>query len=1106
MRKRAGRHLGLATVLVALLLLTPAAPSGAQEAPPDLTSQGGLTPDQPIDGDKAPTSAVAQSDPALLARTDTAPVRVMIKLDYDSVATYAGGRDELPATSPDVTGDPLTGRTAAERRYGAFLDDQVAAFTADLGRLVPQAEIDGRFDIVYGGVTAVVPANRLRDVDGLDTVVAVQADRLNQPLTDNSPEFIGAPTIYDALGTTENAGEGVIYGNIDSGVWPEHPSFADLGNLDAPPARPGGGTRECNYGDNPLTPATDVFACQNKLIGGAHFTDTYDAVEGDDPLEGTARDGEGHGTHTASTSAGNAVDDVTVLGTNRGDIHGLAPGAWVMEYKVCGPQGCFNSDTSAAVEQAILDGVDVINYSISGGEQPYNDPTELAFLDAYAAGVFVSTSAGNEGPGAGTANHLSPWTTSVAAASQNREFASDLQLTASNGDTLSVHGATLTQGVNPAAPVVLASQVPGYGDPFCGTAPPAGLFNGMVVACQRGGDVARVLKGFNVRAGGGVGVVIYNLTLADAQTDNHFLPAIHLYDGSGFVSFMGSHTGVTGSWAAGQRMDAAGDVLASFSSRGPAGQFVKPDVTAPGVQILAGASPFPGDPALGGGQPGEMYMSIAGTSMSSPHVAGAGLLLAALHPEWSPGQIRSALMTSATTEVFDTDGTTPADPFDMGSGRIDLTRAGKVALTFDETAERFFALGADPVNAVHLNIPSINAPVMPGRVTTTRTATNTTGRRQRFNVSVDQPADGRISVTPSRFTLAAGQSITLNVTIEADVPGDQQFGAVNITGRGVPALHLPVAFVPQQGDVNLIQSCSPASIRLQATSACTVAATNNSFAETTVDISTEVGRGLRVAGTDGGQQTSPRSAALNNVTLAGRRPGVPSVDSGALFGYLPLDQFGVPIRPIGDEQIVNFTVPAFDFAGQTWDRLGVDSNGYLIVGGGTAEDNNCCNLPAGPDPARPNNILAPFWTDLDGSSAPGFLIDVLSDGTNSWIVVEYRVNIFGTSDRQTFQVWIGIDGSEDITYAYDPGDLPSNPGMNFLVGTENILGQGEMAATLPTGDLRVTSTEGAAGDTASYIVFTRGRDVGTWPVTSSMNADGIPGTTVVTSDIAVTRR
>ena len=142
----------------------------------------------------------------------------------------------------------------------------------------------------------------------------------------------------------------------------------------------------------------------------------------------SARDSNGHGTHTATTSAGGPVAHANPLGIDRGPIHGIAPAAHVSVYKICGVQGCFPSDSAQAVGRAILDGVRVINFSISGGSSPYSDPVELAFLDAYAAGVLVSASAGNSGPGAATADHLSPWVTTVAASTQSRTFQSTLSL------------------------------------------------------------------------------------------------------------------------------------------------------------------------------------------------------------------------------------------------------------------------------------------------------------------------------------------------------------------------------------------------------------------------------------------------------------------------------------------------------------------------------------------------------------------------------------------------------------------------------------------------------------------------------------------------------
>jgi hypothetical protein len=205
---------------------------------------------------------------------------------------------------------------------------------------------------------------------------------------------------------------------------------------------------------------------------------------------------------------------------------------------------------------------------------------------------------------------------------------------------------------------------------------------------------------------------------------------------------------------------------------------------------------------------------------------------------------------------------------------------------------------------------------------------------------------------------------------------------------------------------------------------------------------------------------APGAAERQAVALASGLPWVPTVAPGQLFGYIPLDAFGVTPFPIGDEEIININVPTFVYLGQTWTTIGVDSNGYLVVGGGTPEDNECCNLPSGPSPARPNNILAPFWTDLDGTGTPGIFAATLTDGVNSWFVIEFRLNVFGTNSGRVFQVWIGIDGVEDITYAYDPTNLPAAPfGQPFLVGAENALGQGDMEAVLPTEDLRVVSVE-----------------------------------------------
>jgi VCBS repeat-containing protein len=228
----------------------------------------------------------------------------------------------------------------------------------------------------------------------------------------------------------------------------------------------------------------------------------------------------------------------------------------------------------------------------------------------------------------------------------------------------------------------------------------------------------------------------------------------------------------------------------------------------------------------------------------------------------------------------------------------------------------------------------------------------------------------------------------------------------------------------------------------------------------------------RAAGTPGSLRATALTPSL--AASAGAETGVfaPVVASaaspavhiapGSLFGYIPLDAFGVTPTPIGDEDIINFNVPSFRYNGATHTVIGVDSNGYIVVGGGAAADNNCCAPVVGsPDP--PNGVLAPFWTDLDGTGAPGIFAATLTDGVDTWLVVEWRVNVFGTNSLRKFQLWIGVNGVEDITYAYDPAALPADPnGYPFVVGAENLDGSsGASIVGLPTQDLRVTSDNAA---------------------------------------------
>jgi Subtilase family/Fibronectin type-III domain/PA domain len=1118
---RGGRALSVLAAAAALALVMLAVPASAGPTPAQTSQQKltatPLTPSGRVEGAKSASARLARTDRSLLGQRSTAPVRVVVKLDYDSLAAYGGQIRGLPATSPSVTHKGLDLRGDAARRYSGYVQGIEQRFLDAMRARVPAASAGARLRTTYGGVALTLPSNQVAELLKLPGVVAVQRDALAHPLTDSSPAFIGAPTIYNQLGqTADDAGKGVIFGVLDTGAWPEHPSYIDHGNLPAPPPKADGTPRTCNFGDNPLTPANDPFACNRKLISGQPFLATYNAVLGDEFYPTSARDSDGHGTHTSTTTAGGPVTGANPLGINRGDIHGIAPGAHVAVYKVCGTQGCFGSDSAAAVAQAILDGVNVINFSISGGVDPYTDVVELAFLDAFAAGITVSASAGNDGPGAATVNHNSPWVMTVAASTQTRTFRSTATLTG-GGATLQISGATITSGISTPAPVVLASAAP-YSDPLCLNPAPAGLFTGKIVACKRG--PGRVLKGFNVRAGGAVGMILYNSFPFDLFTDNHWIPTVHVEkpEADQLLAFLAAHPDATASWPQGSKTTWQGDRVTFFSSRGPGGDWLKPDVTAPGNQILAGNTPAPRpDPVLG--PPGNLFQVISGTSMSSPHAAGSAVLVKALHPTWTPAQVKSALETTAKTAgVTKSDGVAPADPFDVGGGRVDLTKAGDPGLTFNETAANYAAAAATPLNRIDLNTPSVNAPTMPGVITTTRTARNVSNSTLAYTVSTQAPSGASISVSPAVFTLRPGQQVRLNITISApSVAQGQYFGRINLDQVGGPRdLHLPVAFFKRQGIVTLAQSCAPTTIRFgSGRSTCSVTVQNNSLSPADVSSVSTTGLNLPVTAVTGATKVNDHRVTAS-ATLAARQPDAPHIAPGQTpAGYIPLDLFGVTPIAVGDEQALNFNTPAFTYAGQTFNRLGVVSDGYLVAGGAEGADVNFVPQSL-PDPARPNGVLAPFWTDMDGTGAPGVFAVTLTDGVNDWVVIEWRLNFFGTTNTQVFQAWIGINGTEDITFTYDPAHLPQAPppGVEGLtVGAENSDGSaGDQIAptaseTPPTEDLRVTSTPGAPGGSLTYSFQVKGlAPVGTLggTVRTDMDTPLVRGTTTDVDTINVT--
>ncbi len=506
------------------------------------------------------------------------------------------------------------------------------------------------------------------------------------------------------LGGVGSAGEDVIIGIVDSGVWPESLSYSDRTGLN------GNGTKDgkLSYQQIPgwngkCTPGEEFNAsmCNQKLIGARYYNEGWGGNDGIDatlPFEyNSPRDYNGHGTHTSSTAGGNYNVPTTGAASVFGPISGIAPRARIAMYKACwsvpGTAGsCQGVDLLAAIDQAVADGVDVINYSISGTRTNFRDPVEIAFLNAAAAGVFVAASAGNSGPTVSTVAHPSPWITTVAAGTHNRNGAGSVTL--GNGVTYS--GASVATPVT--APLIdsTAAGLPGA-DPaqlaLCyGAADGAVVLDpakvaGKIVVCDRG-VTARVNKSLAVQQAGGVGMILVNTSANSLNADFHFVPTVHLQNTDrAAVKAYAATPGATATInQATIVFNAPAPFTASFSSRGPllagGGDLLKPDVIAPGQDILAAVAP-----PNNAGRDFDLY---SGTSMSSPHVAGLAALLKDLHPDWSPMAIKSALMTSAY-DVLDGPNTNPLVIFRQGAGHVRPNSAADPGLVYDSNVNDWYA-------------------------------------------------------------------------------------------------------------------------------------------------------------------------------------------------------------------------------------------------------------------------------------------------------------------------------------------------------------------------------------------------------------------------------
>ena len=753
------------------------------------------------------------------------------------------------AAAPRPRLDP---NNAAIKSHTAEL---AAAQDAVLDSLAESPELLYRYYFGLNGFAARLNPAEAHKLERDPRVLAVWEDEVRPLATEFSLNFL---ELFDSNEGLRSAvgldGEDVIIGFIDSGVHPEHPQLSDTREAERPRACQGSWAENTLLGrwlcrryrraDDIVNyePITDwngtcqigedfeETACNNKLIGARWFVAGAEATGPIDEGEiRSARDVDGHGTHTATTAAGNAVS-ASIFGTRIGNIQGIAPRARVAVYKACWLRpddtraACNTSDLANAIDAAVADGVDVINYSVGNSMLRIAAPDDQALLAATKAGVLAVVAAGNEGPNFGTIGSPGggPWAITAAASTREGETsleALEIDAPANIAGRYAVREANFTPPISDRDPIEAAVVLADDDETTLadgGTGTTADACEPLVNDQQLGGAIVLIQRGgcdfdaklVNAENGGAIAAIVYNFAgepfVMNGATGLSDIPAVMLgqADGNTIVAELDAGNDVTAILDKSLFLTQAdtGNRIASFSSRGPApvNDILKPDVTAPGVNILAGFTPNAVNST-----PNELYAYLSGTSMSTPHVAGVAALLREANPQWSPAAIKSALMTTARQDLGLMGSESTPIPFDFGAGHIvpnDALNPGLVYDVGDDDYDAFacgFGLASVPVSRcaalidagmsilpADMNQPSVTVSRLANQRTVARRVTNVSEESQQYSASVSAPDGISVTIDPPVLSLAPGETATFDVSLQyASGPLDQwRFGELTWDG------------------------------------------------------------------------------------------------------------------------------------------------------------------------------------------------------------------------------------------------------------------------------------------------------------------------------------
>ncbi|KAL5568981.1 hypothetical protein UlMin_025556 [Ulmus minor] len=626
----------------------------------------------------------------------------------------------------------------------------------------------------FNGFAARLTEKEAQQMSGKEGVVSVFPCQKQELHTTKSWDFIGFPQQVKRS-TVESD---IIIGVFDTGIWPESESFNDKG-FGPPPAKWKG---ECQVSSN--------FTCNNKLIGGKYYKSDGEFFEGDIK---SPRDGDGHGTHTASTAAGGLVSQVSMLGFGAGTARGGVPSARIAAYKVCWLDGCSDADILAAFDDAIADGVDIISISISSSQSDYfKNAIAIGTFHAVRKGILTSTSAGNTGPRLATVRNYAPWSLSVAATTIDRDFSTKVEL--GNNKICEGNSINAFDLKNKMFPIIRGGDATnttsdnGSFSRYCDEGSlDKNLVKGKIVVCDGYGNGPLLA--------GAVGVVISGKA-AGATASVFPLPASYLSLEE--ASKIGHYINLTRNATASiLRSDEGSNKLApyiaSFSSRGPnpvTPNILKPDLAAPGVHILAA---WPSNIPISGYEEDKRLVSyniISGTSMACPHASAAAAYVKSFHPTWSPAAIKSSLITTATPISPDLN---PEAEFAYGAGQINPLKAAYPGLVYDADEHDYieFLCGQGyttkllriitgdnsscPSNGTDtdLNYPAFVLSTKPSESINHvfhRTVTNVGSPTSTYKSNLVAPQGLNIKVNPSVLTFTSlGQKLSYAVTVEGKI-------------------------------------------------------------------------------------------------------------------------------------------------------------------------------------------------------------------------------------------------------------------------------------------------------------------------------------------------